>query len=126
MSRREEFLKNAEKAKNINFGTTSSEKTDSVDITVAELDKKDPKSDPAPVVASNKQKSNPSQDIEVAIAIEDGFTLQIKSKEKRTVPKSFLFYESVNEKFSALAKQSGVSENELINTILKQLFSAEK
>ncbi len=45
-----------------------------------------------------------------------------KKRERKKIHKSFTIPESINNKFVNLAQQSNMSENELLNTILEQVF----
>lgn len=56
------------------------------------------------------------------VSFQNGFKINIHAKQNKTIRKSFLFSEALNDKFSSMAKESGVSENELINKILEQIF----
>ena len=56
------------------------------------------------------------------LSFDNGVKINIPEKNNKTVRKSFIFSEKLNKRFSAIARNSGISENELINKILEQLF----
>ncbi len=122
-SMRQSFKASIEKAQNASIFDQSSSQSTSVDDMVEQFnndridlpDSKDEKND----------KLAPQKEAKTEYKLPEGFKLEIKSKEKRTVSKSFALSEAINQKFAAMATKCGVSENELLNTILGQIFAAE-
>lgn len=99
-SKREQFMQTQQ-----NTLDSLISQTNSVDDTINEMNKK--------VEIPEEAKAN------------SAFTINIKAKEHKTARKSFILSESVNNAFTKTAKEKGVSENELLNVILKQVFQLE-
>lgn len=81
--------------------------------------------------ASVNSSSSPKQDkktVKQPDAKKEVKTMVFKQKvrEKKSVHKSFLITESMNQKFSKLAKMNGYNENEFFIEILNQLFESYK
>lgn len=86
--------------------------------------------DPATTALVNNT-SSPKQDkktVKQPDAKKEVKTMVFKQKvrEKKSVHKSFLITESMNQKFSKLAKMNGYNENEFFIEILNQLFESYK
>ncbi len=73
-------------------------------------------------ITERRERSEPDTATEEDVKIGDKFVFSKKNKETKTVHKNFLISKSMSEKFSALAKKTGRSENELFNEILRQIF----
>ncbi len=117
---RQSFEENAAKVLNMDIDDVSPKKETSIDDMIKRLDADDQK----PKTSSQGSGINPSS-AKTEFKLPEGFKLEIKSKEKRSVPKSFMLTYSINQKFSEMAKECNVSENELLNTILGQIFSID-
>ena len=107
MSKRSEYLNSLEQSKKKALETVQ-EKTTSVDETIRALEKN--------VVDEKPAETKP-------VKLNKEITLNLKPREFKRVHKSFLIPSSINDKLSALSKQSGVSENEIINELLRKAFS---
>lgn len=86
----------------------------SVDSVINELEK--------PYDSAEKIKPETVHNDELENVTVRGITLDLKAKEFKKVRKSFAISENLNRKFVSLAKENGVSENELMNKILEQIL----
>ncbi len=103
MSKRDEYMSTMEQSKQKTLGAIQ-QKTNAVDQMINDIENETANQADTPVVLSNH------------------FALNLKAKEVKTVHKNFLIPKSLNDKLSALSKQTGVSENEIVNEILKKAF----
>lgn len=71
-------------------------------------------------IPGTKKKGDKEQEKKVQVSSK--FSFETKKKEPKEVHKNFLIPRTLNDKYVALAKEMGVSENELFNEILKQVF----
>ena len=82
------------------------------------------KEETSPIQDEASEKISIARDPEPSEAISRAtveFYIQ-KKRERKKIHKSFTVSESINNKFVDLARQSNMSENELLNTILEQVF----
>lgn len=82
------------------------------------------KEETSPIQEEASEKISIARDPEPSEAISRAtveFYIQ-KKRERKKIHKSFTVSESINNKFVDLARQSNMSENELLNTILEQVF----
>lgn len=52
------------------------------------------------------------------------FNFDKKKEQRKTVHKNFLITEELNQKYVALAAQTGMNENQLFTSILEQMFNS--
>ena len=139
MSKRDAYFATLEGSKQKTLGSISP-KSNSVDAMIDEMNslvdnssiiKREDKTEKKIIEVEKNKKEDLDKNIEIKdstvsgvseISLNDGFKINVKTKEVKSIRKSFLLCQSVNDKFSALAKETNTSENELINTILKQVF----
>ena len=65
-----------------------------------------------------EERSSQGQKVQVS----SKFSFETRKKEPKEIHKNVLIPRTLNDKYVALAKEMGVSENELFNEILKQVF----
>ncbi len=106
MSKRNDYLSSLEKSKQKALGNIQG-KTTVVDETIS---------------AFEKSISEPTAE-EKPVVLNKSFSINLKPKEAKRIHKNFLITKSINDKLVSLAKQTGVSENEIINEILKKAFA---
>ena len=119
-SKRQKYTETLNAAKNMVIKKPEKESS-SVDSMIDDLESsidttKNPEPAPEPV---QKERERPSAEKPSQAANKLG----LKPKVYRKIRKSFTRDEDLNEKFVALAKDNGVSENEVLNRILEQFFS---
>ncbi len=75
---------------------------------------------------SNKEIPAPKSQEDAPVPKETApiFAFKKSEKEKKTVHKGFLITESMNNKYKALAEKLNMNENQLFETILKQVFES--
>ena len=93
--------------------------------TIDELEEKPSKKKAEKPKAARSTLPDNVKNAKTEFKLPEGFKPEIKSKEKRTVSKSFMLTDTINKKFSEMAENCGVSENELLNTILGQIFEIQ-
>lgn len=67
-----------------------------------------------------KEKS--TSELSESVAIK--FNFDKKKEQRKTVHKNFLITEELNQKYVALAKKTGMNENQLFTSILEQIFNS--
>lgn len=115
MSRRTDFLSQAEAASNMNINRESGTKT-SVDSMVDAIEKAYTR--PESTVINSSDNSNEE------IQVNPNFIRGLQPRELKTVHRNYIVPESISKKLAALAKQRGVSENALVNEIFKNVFNS--
>ncbi len=125
MSKRTDYLKTIEESRKKTMDSIS-EKTDAVDETIMDLEKTVEEKTSKPAKAAKPAKEKPAEAVEEEakqpVKISGALALEFKPKESRSVHKSILIPMSLAEKLAELSKQSGASENEIINKILENAF----
>ena len=125
MSKRADYLKTIEESRKKTMDSIS-EKTDAVDETINDLEKtvEEKTSKPAKAEKPAKEKSETAEgEPKQPVKLSGSLALEFKPKESRSVHKSILITMSLAEKLAELSKQSGASENEIINKILENAFN---
>ena len=124
MSKRTDYLKTIEESRKKTMDSIS-EKTDAVDETINDLEKTVEEKTSKPAKAAKPAKEKPAateEEPKQPVKLNESLTLEFKPKESRSVHKSILITSSLAEKLAELSKQSGASENEIINKILENAF----
>ncbi len=124
MSKRMDYMKTIEESRKKTMDSIS-EKTDAVDETINDLEKtaEEKTSKPAKAAKPAKEKPAAAEEPKQPVKLNGSLTLEFKPKEARSVHKSILITTTLAEKLSELSKQSGASENEIINKILKNALN---
>lgn len=73
-----------------------------------------------PQKEGTKEKS--TSELSESVAIK--FNFDKKKEQRKTVHKNFLITEELNQKYVALAKKTGMNENQLFTSILEQIFNS--
>lgn len=124
MSKRTDYLKTIEESRKKTMDSIS-EKTDAVDETINDLEKTVEEKTSKPAKTAKPAKEKPAateEEPKQPVKLNGSLTLEFKPKESRSVHKSILITSSLAEKLAELSKQSGASENEIINKILENAF----
>ena len=124
MSKRADYLKTIEESRKKTMDSIS-EKTDAVDETINDLEKTVEEKTSKPAKTAKPAKEKPAateEEPKQPVKLNESLTLEFKPKESRSVHKSILITSSLAEKLAELSKQSGASENEIINKILENAF----
>ena len=124
MSKRTDYLKTIEESRKKTMDSIS-EKTDAVDETINDLEKTVEEKTSKPAKTAKPAKEKPAateEEPKQPVKLNESLTLEFKPKESRSVHKSILITSSLAEKLAELSKQSGASENEIINKILENAF----
>ena len=103
------------------------QKTDSVDVVKTESSEDTVRQDVIPYTNQTVKESYvPADGHEMMMDIGKGISIQIQSREMKTVRKSVLLRPSIEQKLQEISEQTGVSRNDLINRILADVLLGEK
>lgn len=125
MSKRDNYMANLESSRQQTLESIK-KRTNSVDDVIEEINQK---IDIQPTNNNDENKNMANKENETkkkdkpGIVLNGGLALDIKPRgSKLTVRKCFVFSPELNEVFTQAARDMKVSENELVNEILKKAF----